>query len=214
MKKYIFLFTLVCMVFLTVCNQQEKEVVNTQEPEKSITASEAKLHQAGFTYSVNEVKNRLSNPSSHYKGKNTNPEIKAGEWSFTPMKNDKEGKVISSANSVNTYQRFIITPNKKNKVTIICATTYFSGELTDTTLEEAIRAAEITASAMGIAGDEIKKKIRELLVSENEYNLIEFGDLGLMKRVRKDDQLGITEFSFILVTKEKLSKTHLMDYTK
>ncbi|WCN37099.1 hypothetical protein [Aneurinibacillus uraniidurans] len=200
MKKYFFLLILICLFTFTGCNQKEKEAANSQETAKPATASESKLHQAGFTYSVDEVKSRLSNPSSHYKGKNTKPEIKAGEWSFKPMKNDKEGKALSSANAVNTYQRFIITPNKKNKVTIICAATFFSGELTDTTLEEAIRAAEITASAMGIEGDEIKKKIRELLVSENEFNLIEFGELGLMKRVRKDDQLGITELSFIMVT--------------
>ncbi|BAU28593.1 hypothetical protein DFP93_105174 [Aneurinibacillus soli] len=43
MKKYMLLFSLVCMSFFTGCDQ--KEIIHTQGPEKQVTTSEATLHK-------------------------------------------------------------------------------------------------------------------------------------------------------------------------
>ncbi|MFT9849700.1 hypothetical protein [Aneurinibacillus sp. REN35] len=79
MKKYVYLFSLVvCMIIFTSFNP--KDVVHAQEQGKPVSVSETTLHQAGFKYSVDEIKKRLSDPSSHYKEKNAFPKISAGEW--------------------------------------------------------------------------------------------------------------------------------------
>ncbi|WCN39631.1 hypothetical protein [Aneurinibacillus uraniidurans] len=44
MKKYILLLSLTFIVIFTGYNQKEKEVAHTQEPDKPVAVSEAKLH--------------------------------------------------------------------------------------------------------------------------------------------------------------------------
>ncbi|MFT9849699.1 hypothetical protein [Aneurinibacillus sp. REN35] len=118
-----------------------------------------------------------------------------------PLKNDEEGKFGSYSLAINTKQKFVIIPNKKNKVSIIGVGTYFSGELTDKTIEEAIKGAKIVASALGVGGDDINKKISELLISQ--YGFEKIGDILMAAHITTVKSSNQKSLVFLIATDAK-----------
>ncbi|WCN39632.1 hypothetical protein [Aneurinibacillus uraniidurans] len=111
------------------------------------------------------------------------------------IKGDKEGKFVSYAYVTNKKQQFIIMPTKKNKVAVITVGTFFSNEITDETIETAIKASEIAAYSLGIEGYEIKGKIREILASESKFDIVGAGEIFLTKKVNENKK--VIEFGII-----------------
>lgn len=78
MKIPIFLLSLVYILILTNYNSEWTEMVHAQKILNPISETILKNKPVNY-YSIEEVRERLSNPSSHYKNSSKFPELKAGK---------------------------------------------------------------------------------------------------------------------------------------
>lgn len=177
------------MFIFTGCSQTETVNVTANDvlQRKSVV----------YKYSPQEVRDRLSNPSSHYKSSGKFPDIKAGTWEIG--KNDSGNEIhYSYIDSLGTTLAMEV--NKENELTIIGFIAYDWDKPTEQKLEKVNAVAEMVASSIGLRGGEINRHIHKLVRAKGDYSGLDYRDFILETVSDRKDKT----FSFsILINRDK-----------
>ncbi|MED0735672.1 hypothetical protein [Aneurinibacillus thermoaerophilus] len=184
MKKIALLVVLASIFIFAGCSQKESESASIQKETKP--TNEVLQNETEFKYSVEEIKNKLSNPSSHYENSVKFPDVKADKWESDK---NSQGDTVYHSYVEKTKQAFGITVSKDGKITDVIVSAHIPNNSTEKTFENVIAAAEIISSATGLQGDEVKKKIYKLFQAQNDIDMVEHDGFMLVKRMLKDKRM-------------------------